>query len=70
MTANTEQAVGQRIGRAIARDVITEGMPREWTGLDAQDAEQIPAGLDREQVERAARAAYAEAMAAAERPAR
>jgi hypothetical protein len=35
--------VGHRIGRAIARDVLAEDMPREWTGLDAQDADEATA---------------------------
>ena len=44
-----EQAVeaGRAVGRAIARDVIAEDMPREWTGLDAQDGDQLTsAGID------------------------
>ena len=42
----TGPTVGRRIGRAMARDVLAESMPREWTGLDPQDADQIPAGID------------------------
>lgn len=37
------QVIGERIGRAIARDVIREDMPREWTGIDPQDADQLTA---------------------------
>lgn len=60
----TEQAteIGTKIGQAIARDVLAEGMPREWTGLDAQDADQIPEGVDHDAVEAAAENAYLEAI--------
>jgi len=55
---------GTKIGRAIARDVIADGMPREWTGLDPQDADQIPAGLAdlADEIKNAARAAYLDAI--------
>lgn len=36
-------ATARYVGRAMARDVIAEGMPREWTGLDPQDADLITA---------------------------
>ena len=35
--------IGTRIGRAIARDVLADDLPREWTGLDAQDGDQLMA---------------------------
>ena len=35
--------VGKRIGKAIAKDVLAEGMPRQWTGLDPQDGDQLTA---------------------------
>ena len=57
-TTETVLSVGTRIGRAIARDVIAEDMPREWTGLDPQDADQIPEGMDAGAVEAVARRAY------------
>lgn len=39
--------VGAFVGRAIARDVIADGMNREWTGLDPQDADQfLAAGIE------------------------
>lgn len=50
--------VGTRIGLAIARDVIADDLPREWTGLDAQDVDMIPDGVDHGEVEAAARDAY------------
>lgn len=31
--------VGTKIGRAIARDVLADDMPREWTGIDPQDGD-------------------------------
>jgi hypothetical protein len=43
----TPQEIGRRIGRAMARDAIAEGMPSGWTGLDAQDADRATAaGLE------------------------
>jgi hypothetical protein len=44
-SSSTSRAVevGTRVGAAIARDVIRENMPREWTGIDPQDADQITA---------------------------
>lgn len=50
--------IGTKIGKAIARDVIADGLPREWTGLDPQDADQIPEGVDVAEVERIAREVY------------
>jgi hypothetical protein len=61
-TTETAEQIGQRIGRAMARDVIAEGMPRDWTGLDPQDADQIPAGVDHDPIEAAAKAAYLTAI--------
>ena len=54
--------VGTRIGMAIARDVLAEDMPREWTGLDPQDADQIPEGMDAGAVEAVARRVYLAAI--------
>lgn len=42
-TKQSSRDIGRRIGRAIARDVLAEGMPREWTGLDPQDGDQLAA---------------------------
>jgi len=59
---------GRRVGRAIARDVIADGMPRQWTGLDPQDADQLslagiePGTEDWARAEEAARAAYKEEL--------
>jgi hypothetical protein len=61
------ETIGGQIGRAIARDALADGMPREWTGLDPQDADQIPDGLDQDEVEEYARRAYATAIDATER---
>jgi hypothetical protein len=58
-TNMTAEQVGKRIGRAMARDVLAEDMPREWTGLDAQDIDQIPGGIDFDEVEAAAQKEYA-----------
>lgn len=69
MTANTThglttvEAVGEFVGRAMARDVKRNGYPTEWTGLDPQDADQIPAGMDADAVEEVAKRVYAEEMA-------
>ena len=54
----TAKEIGTQIGNAIARDVLADDMPRTWTGLDAQDGDQIPEGMDRDEVERHAKAAY------------
>lgn len=64
MTKTTETiwTVGARIGAAIARDVRAEDMPREWTGLDPQDADQIPEGMDAGEVEDIARRFYLRAI--------
>jgi hypothetical protein len=58
----TTQELGRRIGKAIARDVLADNLDRTWTGLDAQDADQIPEGMDRDEIEEAAKAAYLEAI--------
>jgi hypothetical protein len=63
MTTTNETTIGERIGEAMARDVIADGMSQEWTGLDPQDADQIPAGMDLDAVERIARDAYLRAIA-------
>lgn len=62
----TIETVGKRIGRAMAQSVLSEDMPREWTGLDPQDADQIPEGMDRDAVETVAEAEYLAAIEEAE----
>ena len=62
----TTREIGERIGRAIARDVLAEDMPHTWSGLDAQDGDQIPDGMSVEEVELYAGAAYHEALAEAD----
>ena len=37
------ELIGIRIGRAIARNVLAEDLPRAWTGLDPQDGDQLRA---------------------------
>ncbi len=37
----TNARIGERIGRAIARDTLAEKMPHDWTGIDAQDGDQF-----------------------------
>ena len=39
----TAKEIGQRIGQAIARDVIADKLPREWPGLNDQDGDQLTA---------------------------
>ena len=53
-----EEIHGMYIGHAMARDVIAENMPTEWTGLDPQDAEQIPEFMDYGKVEEFAKATF------------
>jgi hypothetical protein len=64
--------IGAKIGRAIARDTIAEGLDRRWTGLDGQDGDVLAMelatiGIDRDDEEEwtaaveAAKAAYTEA---------
>ncbi len=55
-------ATGIKIGRAIAQNVLAENMPLNWTGLDPQDVDQIPEGVDRELVERVAEDEYREIL--------
>lgn len=64
MTINeTAQTIGERIGKAIARDTkANPEYPREWTGIEAQDADQIPDGIDRKEVEAVAERVYREEM--------
>jgi hypothetical protein len=64
------EQIGVRIGQAIARDVrVNPELPREWTGLDPQDGDQLlAAGFERgtpewDAAEEMAEAAYLEAMA-------
>jgi hypothetical protein len=60
MTTATEtiESVGRRIGQAMAKDTIADNLPREWTGLTAEDVDQIPGGMDHDEVERLAQDAY------------
>ena len=57
-------ALGKKIGNAIARDVLASDIPRTWTGLDAQDGDQLtaagitPDSPEWEQAETAARDAF------------
>lgn len=37
----TPSSIGKRIGKAMARDVLADDMPRAWTGLDAQDGDEL-----------------------------
>lgn len=67
MTQTTKAAeVGARVGRAIARDVLADGLPREWTGLDPQDGDQLtaagiePGTPEWDEAEAAAHEAYQE----------
>lgn len=38
-----QKAAATMVGRAIAHDVLADAMPREWTGLDPQDGDQLRA---------------------------
>ena len=64
----TQTRIGATIGKAMARDVLAEDMPREWTGLDPQDADEltaagvVPGTIQWVEAEGAARAAYDAAM--------
>ena len=68
-TKTNATEIGARIGKAIARDVISERMDRAWTGLDAQDGDQLmAAGIEHgtpewTEAETAAELAYTEAIA-------
>jgi hypothetical protein len=69
-TQHTTDDVGYRVGRAMARDVLADpDMPREWTGIDPQDADQFAAaGLEPgtpewERQEAIAAAVYSAALA-------
>lgn len=55
---DTAEDIGGQIGAAMARDVIAEGMPETWTGLDPQDVARIPYGMDRDEVEAHARRTF------------
>lgn len=58
----TPAEVGTRVGRAIARSVIAEDLPRGWTGIDPQDGDQFTAaGIEPGTPEWAAAEAAAEA---------
>jgi hypothetical protein len=43
MNTTNASEVGRTIGNAMARDTMAEGMPREWTGIDAQDGDRATA---------------------------
>ncbi len=66
---STQTRIGAKIGRAIARDVLAENMPRDWTGLDAQDGDELTAAgimadsIEWAEAEAVAKAAYCEALA-------
>ena len=63
----TIQEVGEFIGRAIAKSVLDPtnvGMSREWSGLDGDDAANIPEGMDHAAVEVVAEATYHVAIGA------
>ncbi len=71
MTTTTLTAaieIGAFVGRAIARDVNRLKLPRNWTGLDPQDGDQLlAAGIDPgtpawDAAEDAAEAAYRETI--------
>jgi hypothetical protein len=54
-TLATANDIGKRIGRAMANDAMADGMPTEWTGLDAQDGDELLAlGIDADDPEWAA----------------
>lgn len=69
MTKYDELAIGQKIGLAIARDVIADGLDREWDGLTAEDGDCIPDEIaaDEDAVERVEEIAKAAYLAAIER---
>jgi hypothetical protein len=62
--ADQISALGHKIGNAIALDALASDMPRTWTGLDAQDGDQLtaagitPDSPEWEQAECAARDAF------------
>lgn len=72
-TLETARKIGLKIGKAIARDVLADDMPRTWTGLDAQDGDQLTAAgiepntIEWDEAEDAARQAYAAVMLTSER---
>lgn len=58
-------AIGQRIGRAMARDTLADDLPREWAGLSPEDGDQLTAaGIEPDTPEwsEAERAAYLAAI--------
>lgn len=63
---NSDQidALGRKIGNAIARDVLARNMSRIWTEIEDQDGDQLtaagilPDSPEWEQAERAARDAF------------
>lgn len=65
----TATDIGERVGRAIARDVLADDMPREWTGIDPQDGDKItragvrPGTPEWAEAEEAARVAYIATLA-------
>lgn len=44
---DAQKQVAVDVGRAIARDARADGWPTDWTGLDAQDGDQLSeAGIE------------------------
>jgi len=44
---NNQQQLGERIGRAIARDTLANELDHGWAGLTAEDSDQlIAAGIE------------------------
>ena len=64
MDVDAEEQLGRELGRAIARDALADGADLVWTGLDPQDVDRIPDGLDIAAVARAARRAFDDMVAA------
>ena len=54
----TIEEIGTQLGKAIARDAMADDMPIQWTGLDAQDGDHIPSGMDCDAVESIAKDVY------------
>jgi hypothetical protein len=69
-TTRTATEIGTRIGLAIARDVIANSdLPREWTGIEDQDGDQLtaagiePGTQEWAEAEKAAEEAYTARLA-------
>jgi len=67
---DTTTTIGTLVGQAIARDTLADGLPREWTGIDDQDADQftaaglVPGSSEWEQAEAEAQTAFEAAVLA------